>query len=130
MTDVVRFMDFSVSPEPITFKMENDVFECLPDIPLDMLVDLADIASVEKGKEQIEKVKELFDAVMTHDSAAKLRERSAKGATQPIGSRLLTQVLPWLLEVYGLRPTEPSSDSADGSDDTGTSSTDGASVEA
>lgn len=122
-------MDFSVSPEPITFKMEDDTFHCLADIPLDVLIDLADFASVPKGKEQVEKMLDLFDAVMPAEDAARLRERSKRGAAQPIGYRLVTKVLPWLLEVYGLRPTQPSSGSADGSDDTATSSTAGVSDE-
>lgn len=125
---VVRFMDFSVSPEPIRFKMEDDVFECLPDIPLDVLADMAEFAAGKtSGKESILRVYDLFDAVMTHDSAAKLRERAGRGSQQPIGQRLLTQVLPWLLECYGLRPTQSSSDSVPGSDDIAITSTDGAS---
>ena len=133
MTDaaeVVRFKDFSVSPEPIIFKMEGDEFHALPDIPLDLLIELAEFATIgeEQGRAaQIEKMKDFFDGILDEDSAGRLRERMKKGAAQPIGKRLLVDVMPWLMEVYGLRPTQPSSESADGSDDTGISSTDGAS---
>ena len=44
-TEVVRYRDFSVSPEPITFKMEEDEFRCLPDISLDLLMELAEFAT-------------------------------------------------------------------------------------
>lgn len=135
MTDaaeVVRFKDFSVSPEPISFRMEDDTFNCLPDIPLDLLMELAEFATIGReqgGKAQAEKMKEFFDGILDEDSAGRLRERMKKGAAQPVGKRILVDVLPWLLEVYGLRPTQESSESADGSDDTATSSTAGASPE-
>lgn len=136
MTDaqeVVRFRDFSVSSEPITFAMDGDEFHCAPDIALDMLIELADFATVseEQGRgAQIEKMKEFFDAILNEDEAGRLRERMRKGAAKPVGKRLLVDVMPWLMEVYGLRPTQPSSESVDGSDDIGISSTDGASPEA
>lgn len=131
-TEVVRFKDFSVSPEPIAFQMEDDTFHCLPDISLDLLMELADFATIgeQQGRgAQIEKMKEFFDGILDEDSAGRLRERTKKGATQPIGKRLLVDVMPWLMEVYGLRPTQPSSESAAGSDDTDISSTAGASPE-
>lgn len=125
-TDGVRFKDFSISWEPVTFKMEDDTFECLPEIPLDAVIEMATLASGTDRAQQMRQVFDFFDGIMTPESAAKLRERSAKGSLQPIGMRLITQVIPWLMEVYGMRPTQPSSDSPAGSDDTGMSSTAGA----
>ena len=131
-TEVVRYKDFSVSPEPITFAMDGDEFHCAPDIALDLLIELADFATVGDADgrgAQFEKMKEFFDAILSEDEAGRLRERMRKGAAKPVGKRLLVDVMPWLMEVYGLRPTQESSESADGSDDTGTSLTGGASPE-
>jgi hypothetical protein len=71
-------------------------------------------------------VYEFFDSIMMPESAAKFRERGQIGVANPIGMRAITEVIPWLMEVYGLRPTQPSDESSDGSEPTDTSSTDGA----
>lgn len=133
-TTVVKFKDFSLSEEPITFRIAPDMFECVPEIALDGLAELAGLAS-NSGDDrtmQLNKMKDFFDSIMTFDSAAKFRERcrvptQAEPNPHPIGMRHIKDVIPWLMEVYGLRPTQPSSESSDGSDDEDTSSTDGVS---
>lgn len=128
---IVRFKDFSPSPEPITFRFAPDDFECVSVIPLDGLVQLAAIGrqiNENTGPEQMKIVYEFFDLICLPDSAAKLRERCAQGSANPIGLTLITDVLPWLMEQYGLRPTQPSDESSDGSTPDDTSSTDGASL--
>lgn len=133
---VVRHRDFTLSPEPITFDIAPDTFECVPEIPLDVLADLAGAARSGHSSEQasaesqLNRILDLFDGVMTYDSAAKFRARTKRGTKDepnrnPIGMRHIKDILPWLMEVYGLRPTQPSDASSDGSEES--SSTDTAS---
>ena len=135
---VVRHRDFTLSPEPITFDIAPDRFECVPEIPLDVLADLADAATQRADgdklttAQQMDKVKDLFDGVMQIDSAARFRARTRRGTREepnpnPIGMRHIKDILPWLMEVYGLRPTRPSDESPDGSDETESNSMDTAS---
>ena len=134
---IVRFRDFSTSPEPVTFRIAPDDFECLPDIALDVIVELASlrgaVGETVEMKERIEQIHAFFDYIMVPDSAAKFRERTAvpteeKPNPRPVGMRTVTDLMQWLMEVYGLRPTQPSSESADGSSDDEESSTDGVSL--
>lgn len=128
---IVRFRDFSGSPEPVTFRVRGDIFECLPEIPLDALVEMTKLTSADGDTgRMLSMVKEFFDGIMTPDSAARMRECMSKGADNPIGMAAIQDILPWLMEVYGLRPTQPSDESSDGSPTDDTSSTDGVSPEA
>lgn len=124
---IARFKDFSGSPDPVMFRIHGDEFECIPEIPLDGLAELVQLAEVRDGgpKVMLNKIYEFFDGVMTPDSAALLRKRgkistAEEPNTNPIGMRHIQEILPWLMEVYGLRPTQPSDGSLDGSgtDDT------------
>lgn len=124
--DIVRFRDFSLSPEPVTFRIEPDTFECVAEIPLDSLAEMANLASGSEDRgAQLRRIYDFFDGIMTPTSAAVFRERGQKGNPNPIGMRHITALLPWLMEVYGLRPTQPSDESSTGSDDDDTSSTAG-----
>jgi len=129
--DVVRFRDFSLSPEPVTFDIAPDTFECLPEIPLDALADMANLASTstDDRSASLRRIYDLFDGILLPDSAAKFRARGKRSTEEepnlhPIGMRHIKELLPWLMEVYGLRPTQPSDESSDGSPDEDGSSTD------
>ncbi len=133
--DLVRFKDFSTSPEPVTFRIDPDTFECWPEIPLDSLVELATL-NVSDGDRmaQFDRIKDFFDGIMTDESAAQFRKRCKRGTKEepnprPIGMRSVQDIIPWLMEVYGLRPTQPSDESDGGSPETDTSLTDSSSDE-
>lgn len=131
--DIVRFKDFSLSPEPVVMRIAPDDFECVPEIPLDSLLDLSSLSSETDRVTQFGRIKDLFDGIMLPDSAAQFRHRMRKSTKEdpnrdPIGMRHVKPMLEWAMEVYGLRPTQPSSSSEDGSADTDISSTDGVSA--
>jgi hypothetical protein len=130
MSEVV-IKDFSHSLEPKKFRINDDVFEASPEMPLGMIQDLAKfmVSRDELSGKGLEVLLELFDALLFDASAAKFRERT-KDKEKPIGVSHAIEIVPWLLEQYGLRPTQPSSPSSNGSDDgiTGTNLTDGRSL--
>lgn len=134
MTDVVKYKDFSLSPEPVTFKIAPDEFLCYPEIPLDVLMEVAEASTTAgTGLDRVKQMLDMLEGVMEPESFATFVARTKKGTTEqpnknPIGMRHITELLPWLMEVYGLRPTQESDSSADGSDDDDTSSMDGASL--
>lgn len=125
MTDPIRFKDFSLSPEPVRFAIDGDTFACVPEIPLDALGDLAKLGSAASASpdEMMSKMHDLFDGLLLDESAALFRDRCAS-KVNPIGMRHVMNIIPWLLEVYGMRPIEPSSESGSGSNDDADSSTD------
>lgn len=135
MTEPIpRFKDFSGSPEPVVFRLAPDDFECLPEIPLDAMGLMATLGgSLTEGdpKEQLGRVYDFFDMIMVPASAHLFRKRGKISTPEepnphPVGLRAITEILPWLMEQYGLRPTQPSDVSLTGSSPGDTSSTVGA----
>jgi hypothetical protein len=133
MSDVVKYKDFSLSPEPVIMRIAPDEFKCYPEIPLDVMMDIAEAASSEiVGMKRVEQMRELLEGIMEPESYALFSRRTRKGTIKepnpnPIGMRHIREILPWIMEVYGLRPTQESDSSVDGSGDDDTNLTDGAS---
>jgi hypothetical protein len=134
--EIVRFKDFSTSPEPVTFRIDPDLFVCWPEIPLDSLVELATLnTGGDDRKAQFDRIKDFLDGIMEPESGAQFRARCKPSTKEepnprPIGMKTISQLIPWLTEVYGLRPTQESNESDGGSQETDTTSTDSSSAEA
>jgi hypothetical protein len=136
----VAMRDFSLPMEPKRFRLDPDVFEAPPMIPGGQL---KRILAVYRG------IKDLGDDIeailASYADAFRLMMPGPQG--ERFAARLLTEggpddpppismndqavpVLLWLLEEYGMRPTQPSSASANGptgGTGPGNGSTDGAS---
>lgn len=141
------FKDFSLPEDelrPKRFKIGADVFTAPPFIGARGLAALAGQAAklsrlgdLEKfGEEElVQLLEDIGDLMVTMlDKDTKSGERfKARLLSTDNPLHLQKQVLPiifWLIEAYGLRPTEPPSSSATGSDGGGPTSTAGAPSEA
>ena len=147
--------DFTIRRDPIRFRIDDDVFVAPPLIGGFMLRKLGGLhaqlgdatAQVATDPDAMQRViavmAESFKALMPgehgkHFAARLLSDGDPENSPPPIG--LIDQAMPalyYLLERYGLRPTQPSSPSPTGSTDgtpaipsVGTSSMDGALPEA
>lgn len=133
MTDGVRFKDFTLPGDAPKFRIAPDVFQCYPEIALDALMEIAETARTgTESKERLEQMKELLKGIIVPEDYRLFIDRMRIGTEEnpnpsPIGQRHLRDLIPWLMEVYGMRPTPESSTSADGSESDDTSSTDDAS---
>lgn len=135
---------FEFSPEPKRFTLyENDpfTFEAMPTIPVWVGAALADVQNVGFGgsaAKGVDAVLGVFDAILSVDSAWMMRVRASAPSDDdsdevkeikkkyPLGLPMLMPIIQWLLESYGLRPTQPSENSVEQSaDDGSTSSTAG-----
>lgn len=127
-TDIVRFKDFTPDiQDPPNFDVYGVHYVCLPDIPLDNLAMMATFNDdALTAAEKTMKMVEFLASCMEDDSGDRFRTNTKRGSKTPIGVKTIQQLVPWLLEVYGLRPTQESSESADGSTPDDGSSTDGA----
>ncbi len=127
--DQVEIRDFSMSIDPKKFRVNDDIFEAAPQLPLSLLSMVPKFKSIAMEPEKSrDTLLEFFDEILMDGSAAKFRER-VFSKTAPIGMPQMMNIITWLLEEYGLRPTEPSSDSSiTWPGLAGTSSTDGASA--
>jgi len=108
-------MDFSLPSEPIRFRVDDDVFDAAPDIAAELALIFAAEAELLSDEntpteKKIEIIHKLFRMVLLPESAdlfiARLRD-----SARPIGIRRFERIVNWLLEQYGLRPTESDSDS-------------------
>lgn len=136
MADDVRFKDFTIAGPAPRFRIAPDDFECYEEIALDALVGIAETARVglttgdgATTEQRLEAMKEVLKGILTPESHRIFSDRMRVGSEEvpnphPIGQRHIKDLLPWLMEQYGMRPTEESSTSADGSDADDTSSTD------
>lgn len=125
-----EIMDFSFSLEPKRFRVNDDIFECAPILPFNVMAQAAHFQiSVKDLREDPEKalrpIFDFFEAVMLGDSFTRFRARFEDRA-RPIGLTHLMKIMPWLIEEYGLVPTQQSSNSSPSPDGTGTTSTAGA----
>jgi hypothetical protein len=136
--------DFTIPMEPKRFRIDEDVFQApaiISPIALKKLsalhASLGDVGALTNDLDRtLDIVGDLFGLLLPGPSGGRFKERLLS-EEEPID--LQRQALPalyWLLEEYGMRPTQPSSASPSGSTDGpmdtpsgGTSSTDGASPE-
>lgn len=110
--------DFSKARKRIQFKIDDDVFEASPAVPAEILMDFAaqfsdlDPENAPVGK-QLEAFRGVLELVLLDDSLTRFSER-LRDRRNPIDIDQMEEIITWLFEVYGLRPTEPSSGSPSG----------------
>lgn len=116
MTDNhVDLKDFSIAEKRISFRVDEDIFNAYTVLSIPAMQDLAnlseDIAKLVETK-NYEPILKIFDVMLEDASAVRFRERlAAKNGDDALDLR--KQVIPilhYLLERYGLRPTQQSSD--------------------
>lgn len=120
--------DFSFDLTPKKFRINDDVYELIPDIPIGLFGNIISNIREVKINEDIEPVFKFFDEVMFEDSAKLFRIR-AVDKKNPIGPKTLQAIVSWMLEEYGLRPTNPSDNLSNGSGGIGGNSMDGVQLE-
>jgi hypothetical protein len=129
-----QIMDFTEPQRRIAFRIHPDVFDCVPDIPVLTLLDFASLAdsidSTTLGPEMKQMFVDLFNLVLVDESAATFQARMTSKEA-PISLNQVQKLMPWIMEQYGLRPTEAPSNSLDGADsqESGQNSTANAVVE-
>lgn len=120
--------DFSRKRERLIFRIDGDIFEAATALPGKTLARFAArFADIEKTPvdKQLDAFADALGMVLLPESNALFQKR-LDDLEHPIELEQASDVIQWLLERYGLRPTEPSSDSSTGpaSPASGTSLTD------
>lgn len=120
--------DFTRQPRVIEFQIDDDVFRCHPRLPAQVLMDFAiksdQMGDNPTGEQGMQAMIDVLQATLMPDHYTRFRERM-RDAANPIEMDQISEIVPWIMEQYGLRPTEPSNSSLDGpsSQAPGTSST-------
>lgn len=108
--------DFSKERKSIEFMIDGDRFDCVQAIPAKTLMDLtADFSAMddEDPTQAIKAMMVVLGQFLLPASFALFEQRMAS-QEKPIEFPQVNDVIMWLLGEYGMRPTEQSSDSADG----------------
>lgn len=109
---LVEIKDFTTpnGNKPHPFKIDDDIFYAVSDIPL---ANLAELAKLRENLDisNINTLLSLFDEMLLDESATLFQSR-LRDKANPIGKSHILPILEWLMETYGLRPTQPSSPSS------------------
>lgn len=108
--------DFTRERKPITFTIDDDKFDAVPAIPAQTLMDMTsefESMDADNAAESIKAMQEVLEKFLMPASFRRFTERMSSQA-EPIEFPQVNDVIFWLLEQYGMRPTQPSSESADG----------------
>lgn len=109
-----EIMDFSHG-EQLKFRIDEDEFLALRDIPAAAMLEFMGKADgLNEDNMTMADIEQMVRLLLVPSSADRFVERLTD-MDNPIGMTTLNKVLPWLMEEMGLRPTEPSEDSSDGS---------------
>jgi hypothetical protein len=111
----------------VKFRIDDDVFYGVAGIPA---LDLLEFGALYQGlsEEQLTAQPDTFKRIFQltlDDRSAELFIGRMKSREKPISMEQVMDIMPWMMEKYGMRPTQPSSSSSTGSEnpDDGTSST-------
>jgi hypothetical protein len=122
--------DFSKVRKPLQFRIDDDVFDASPAIPAQVLIDFTEqITDADptkmSPKQQVSLLAGMLEIVLMPKSLRRFKERMAD-IENPVELSQINDVVEWLFEEYGLRPTTESSSSSNGGSPpgTGTTSTD------
>ena len=127
----IKSFELNIDPIPFTLNRKSeDIYFAVPDLPLGLMGHLSKFRNITKNTENfdVNELLSIFDELLVEESAQLVRKRVEE---KMFGVKAMMTVIPWLIEQYGLRPTQPSLPSLSGSDgdETGMNSTGGALVE-
>jgi hypothetical protein len=107
---------FTRERRPIEFEIDGDKFDAVRAIPADTLMEMTNQFAAMDGEDGVESVKAMMTVLEQFLMPASFKHfRERMGSREaPIEFPQVQDVIFWLLEQYGMRPTQQSSDSADG----------------
>lgn len=108
--------DFTKKRKQIQFRVDDDVFEAAAAVPAEVMISFAEgFSSMNPDNmnpgEIVGALRKVIEVVLAPSSLARFQERM-RDTANPIDMEQLDEIVQWLFEEYGLRPTiEPSGSS-------------------
>jgi hypothetical protein len=115
---MAEIKDFSKARKPIQFRIDEDTFDAVPTIPAQVLIDFTKQITTSDPTQmspemQVKMLVEMLEIVLRPQSLKRFQERMAD-VDNPIDMEQINDVVFWLFEEYGLRPTTESVSSSNG----------------
>lgn len=110
--------DFTRKRKPIQFTIDEDTFNAVPTIPAETMIEFAEsMSSADPTKmspgEMVGALRRVIEMVLHPESLKRFKERM-KDPQNPIDMEQLDEIVTWLFEEYGMRPTQEPSNSLSG----------------
>lgn len=110
--------DFSKKRKKLLFSVDDDTFEAASAIPAEVMIQFAErITTADPSrmtpKEQVGIFRDMLEMVLLPESMATMRKRMSD-ARNPVDMSQLDEIIQWLFEEYGMRPTQDPSSSSNG----------------
>lgn len=109
--------DFTRARKRLTFRIDDDVFEAAPVLPGDVYAEFVThytgTGEQQTYQQQHDQLKDAVRLALLPESFERFASR-LNDKTNPIDDDQMSDVILWLLEAYGMRPTSPSQSSSDG----------------
>lgn len=107
--DSVEFKDFTDDRKPIRFMAQGEKYECHEALSIATTQEIATAAANVNEDNVLDGLDTFFSIVMDEDNASRLAAQM-RSKTNPLTTAQSVNIMHWVLERYGLRPTQPSSD--------------------
>lgn len=128
---MTEIRDFTKQRKDISFRVDDDMFHAARGVPAEVLLDFAsEFAGMELTAtvdQQLRAFRSMLEVVLLPDSLERFNERM-RDRENPIEIDQVEDIVTWLMEQYGLRPTELPLPSPDGPPGPGSGTTSTASV--
>lgn len=115
---MTEIKDFSKVRKAIQFRVDEDVFHAASAIPAEVLIQFTEAITTSdptkmSPKEQVGILRGMLEVVLVPESLTRFRERMAD-VHNPIELDQINDIVTWLFEEYGMRPTVESVSSPNG----------------
>jgi hypothetical protein len=115
---MTEMRDFTKKRQDISFRVDDDIFHAARGVPAEVLLDFAakfsGMETTASVADQLQAFRAMLDVVLLPESLERFNARM-RDRENPIEIDQVEDIVSWLMEQYGLRPTEPSSPSPSGS---------------
>jgi hypothetical protein len=106
---MTEMRDFSKQRKDISFRVDDDVFHAARGVPAEVLLDFAsEFAGMETSAtvdQQLKAFRSMLEVVLVPQSLTRFNARM-RDRENPIEIDQVEDIVTWLMEQYGLRPTE------------------------
>lgn len=114
VSETVQMKDFTKKKKVVQFAFDGEVYRCYPGLAPEGLQDLVRFADDITAENAMKSLHGFFDVVMNEENARKIQAK-LRDKESPLEIDVATDMMLWILEQFGLRPTQSSPDSSTGS---------------
>lgn len=114
MSDNVVIKDFTKKRKVIQFDLDGHRYVCYPALAIPSLQEISTLAADFTPATAVEQLTKFFEVILPDEDAMRLSAKLTD-KNNPLELDQAADIMHWVVEAYGLRPTTSSSASSNGS---------------